>query len=215
MTTDDQDTGERDKEEEPTLLDTEEEEEADKVSSRVLGEGSEINATRDEEVVAKALSADAGSEADEEEDEIESARAELRESEDDEDEDEDPAEEDEPGDSESSVYYQRVIERIDGKPVSRMENLKTHLTGDIVLSVTDRKEGYHFTWKDEALKLTQWRDKAAKNPKCKIEITENDLEQILRGRLNPQVAMLSHKVNVSGDLSHAVYFFNLFSSGRR
>ena len=96
-----------------------------------------------------------------------------------------------------------------------MGHLRGHITGEIVLSITDRKEGYYFTWKDELLSVEPWSQKAPAEGSCVIELSEEHLEDILRGKLNPQVAMLSHKVHVAGEPSQAVYFFNLFQSSRR
>lgn len=44
-----------------------------------------------------------------------------------------------------------------------------------------------------------------------ISINKGDFDLILSGKLNPQIAMLSHKIVVEGNMHIAMYFFNLFS----
>ena len=46
---------------------------------------------------------------------------------------------------------------------------------------------------------------------CYISLNDRDVYRIYRGDLNPQIAMLSDKIEVGGKLSFAVYFFNLIA----
>jgi hypothetical protein len=50
---------------------------------------------------------------------------------------------------------------------------------------------------------------ASATPDCVIRINQTNLLKIAAGDLNPQVAMLSSKIKVSGRASLAIYFFNL------
>ncbi|MGA1191002.1 MAG: SCP2 sterol-binding domain-containing protein [Bdellovibrionota bacterium] len=167
----------------------------------------DIHATRDEAVVEQLTKAKAeGSREEEEDDEIDSALAELRESEsedDDEDEDED--------EGDDSRYFHKVIEGLNGKKSERFQKLQGLLNGAITLNVSDCSEGYTFSFRDNELSVEHWEKNPPNAGTCSIEVQERYLEQILRGRLNPQIAMLSHKVQVAGDAAQAVYFFNLFS----
>ena len=174
-----------------------------------ISDASDIHATRDEAVVEQLTRAKAeGSLEEEEDEEIDSALAELRASDTDEDEDEDE-EEDETSDD--ARYFRRVIDKLNGKKSDQFKRLQNLLKGKIILNVLDCEEGYLFSFEREKLSVQHWEKTPPSNASCTIELTERHLEQILRGRLNPQIAMLSHKVHVSGESSQAVYFFNLFS----
>ncbi len=172
-----------------------------------IAETSDIHATRDEALVEQLTKAKAeGSREEEEDDEIDSALAELRESEsEDEDDDEDEESEDD------SRYFHKVIEGLNGKKSERFQKLQGLLKGSITLNVSDCAEGYTFSFRDNELSVEHWEKSPPNAGTCSIEVQERYLEQILRGRLNPQIAMLSHKVQVAGEASQAVYFFNLFS----
>lgn len=172
-----------------------------------IAETGDIHATRDEALVEQLTKAKAeGSREEEEDDEIDSALAELRESEsedDDEDEDEDT--------EDDSRYFHKVIESLNGKKSERFQKLQGLLKGSITLNVSDCAEGYTFSFRDKELSVQHWEKNPPNAGTCSIEVQERYLEQILRGRLNPQIAMLSHKVQVTGEAAQAVYFFNLFS----
>jgi putative sterol carrier protein len=45
---------------------------------------------------------------------------------------------------------------------------------------------------------------------CTIRIKRYDIEELIVGELNPQIAMLSHKIQITGSMNMAMYFFNLF-----
>ena len=89
------------------------------------------------------------------------------------------------------------------------ERLRSQLTGKILISVTDKKESYLFDWSGDKLKIEKGGDE--KKAECKISISEVNLLRISRDELNPQVAMLSEKINVEGTASLALYFFNLIT----
>ena len=172
-----------------------------------IGETGDIHATRDEALVEQLTKAKAeGSREEEEDDEIDSALAELRESE---AEDENEDEDEDSGDD--SRYFHKVIEGLNGKNSERFQKLQSLLKGSITLNVSDCSEGYTFSFRDNELIVEHWEKNPPNTGTCSIDVQERYLEQILRGRLNPQIAMLSHKVQVAGEASQAVYFFNLFS----
>lgn len=172
-----------------------------------IAETGDIHATRDEALVERLTKAKAeGSREEEEDDEIDSALAELRESEsEEEDEDEDEDSEDD------SRYFHKIIEGLNGKKSERFQKLQGLLKGSITLHVSDCSEGYTFSFRDNELSVEHWEKNPPNTGTCSIEVQERYLEQILRGRLNPQIAMLSHKVHVAGEAAQAVYFFNIFS----
>lgn len=87
-------------------------------------------------------------------------------------------------------------------------NLKSHLSGKIEFEIKPSGVRYTVDWSGEELKSSEGSvDEAA----CTIKISEADLMRIVSGDLNPQVAMLSHRVFISGNPDHAVYAFNLIA----
>ncbi|MCI5065510.1 SCP2 sterol-binding domain-containing protein [bacterium] len=175
-----------------------------------------INASRDD-VVAETLAANdvtspGGEDQEGDEDEIVSARvrsqAKNLEEEDEEGEEEDDTASDDS--EEKREYYERVFQKAIGTKSSAVPHLKQHLSGDIVVALQGQKTGYLFRWEKEELSGERWEGSAPKKSSCALTLSQENLEEILRGKLNPQVAMLSHKVHVQGEMAHAVYFFNLF-----
>ena len=77
-----------------------------------------------------------------------------------------------------------------------------------MFEIEDRKEKYLFDWSAEGIKSS--RTEAAESD-CKITLSEDNLLRIAWGDLNPQLAMLSDKVKVTGQLSLAIYVFNLIA----
>lgn len=140
--------------------------------------------------------------------EIDSAREAMKEFEDDEEEEE---EEEASVPEEGQPEYEKLILKVQGLSSSNSENLRKQLTGKISLSVTDEKTGFSFNWGNEKLQVEKWTGTPPADVDCLVELSSSDLGLILRGKLNPQIAMLSHKVKVSGQFSQAVYLFNLFS----
>lgn len=103
------------------------------------------------------------------------------------------------------LLHTQVVRRADKSG----DKLRSHLAGVVNLQITDSCESYHFSWDAEQLKI---EDGVDQNADCSIELGSNDLFAIAKGDLNPQIAMLSHKVKLQGKMSIAVYFFNLFHS---
>lgn len=89
--------------------------------------------------------------------------------------------------------------------------LRENLTGTILVNVAPeaaQKGGakYLFDWSATA-PLSGPTE--VSNADCVMSLSEEVLLGIHTGALNPQVAMLSDKIQVSGKLSLAIYFFNL------
>lgn len=179
-------------------------------SSRVDPDQSTIDPSSTEEEEPIILTTDIDEDA-----EIESARESVMREQEESEEDDDEAEEEVEIENNAPVRFnERVIMSVAGSTGRQFDNLKTRLTGKIVVSITDDAEGYLFEWIDDKLSIEKWSGHRPDNFTTLVEIGAKDLEQILRGRLNPQVAMLSHKVHVQGEASQAVYLFNLFVSQR-
>lgn len=84
--------------------------------------------------------------------------------------------------------------------------LRAQLVGSIVIRFTNSGQRYLFDWTTDELKLGPTE---SENADCVISISEINLLKIASGELNPQIAMLSDKINVKGRLSLAIYWFNL------
>ena len=92
------------------------------------------------------------------------------------------------------------------------ERLRAQLTGSIVLDIKDKNQKFLFDWRaDKPIIEELSAPPAAGADECTIHLSQSDFLRIASGELNPQVAMLSHKVSVEGKLNLAVYFFNLVS----
>ncbi len=91
--------------------------------------------------------------------------------------------------------------------------LRELLMGTVVLRVLDRSRAFLFDPKGEGFPMQESSGPAAKTIKgdCVIDLTEMSLQRMWNGELNPQIAMLSDKVTISGKSELAVYFFNLIS----
>lgn len=103
------------------------------------------------------------------------------------------------------VISDKLIEGIVEKAKAASDKLKLELRGSVVLEIQDTKEAYCFDWSTKDFKFSKDTDKRD----CTISLSQRYLYQIAKGRLNPQIAMLSDKVAVTGKASLAVYFFNL------
>jgi hypothetical protein len=88
--------------------------------------------------------------------------------------------------------------------------LRQSLIGKIGVEVSGIKKNFLIDWTGDELVTSESDD--LDNVDCRIRISEDDLLEIARGKLNPQVAMLSHKIHVAGNLNFAMYFFNLFAT---
>lgn len=84
--------------------------------------------------------------------------------------------------------------------------LRAQLTGTILLELTRSGKKFLFDWNTDAFSLVPTEGAPAD---CIIRLREETLQRISLGELNPQIAMLSDKIEVSGRLSLAIYFFNL------
>ena len=83
------------------------------------------------------------------------------------------------------------------------DKLRTQLAGTIQMTLKDKGKKYFFDGRTGKFLET------ASTTDCQIELNSRHLEDISQGDLNPQIAMLTEKISVSGDVSLAVYFFNL------
>lgn len=86
------------------------------------------------------------------------------------------------------------------------ERLKLHLTAPIVFRITDSSDIYTLDWSGSEIKVSAGD---IEKPGCVILIKERHLMDIAAGTLNPQVAMLSDKIEIEGQMELAVYVFNL------
>lgn len=92
------------------------------------------------------------------------------------------------------------------------EKLHAALRGRVLVSLQDSGQNYLLDWSGDALLSAPLPDAANCQHDCRIGLKECDLLAVVNGELNPQIAMLSHKIDVSGRSDLAVYFFNLLAS---
>lgn len=86
------------------------------------------------------------------------------------------------------------------------EKLRSHLVGKIAIAVDGANENYLFEWQSGRATV---REEQTENVECSIRLSEQNLMRVVAGELNPQVAMLSGKIQVQGNAEAAIYFFNL------
>lgn len=84
--------------------------------------------------------------------------------------------------------------------------LRAQLTGSILIELTPSGKKFIFDWSGDNLTFGPCDGGQAD---CTIRLSGESLVRIAKGELNPQIAMLSDKLEVSGRLSLAIYFFNL------
>ena len=95
----------------------------------------------------------------------------------------------------------------------RESKLRVHLPAPVVIRISQSSESFTIDWSKEEIQVAKG---FCENPACTLELTEEHLLDIADGSLNPQVAMLSDKIQIVGDMEAAMYVFNLFAQrGRR
>jgi SCP-2 sterol transfer family len=95
--------------------------------------------------------------------------------------------------------------------------LTPHFVGGILLKFSDTQEQYRCEWGPDAMTVTRSESRregeehegVKSELECVLETKTLHLLRIAQGDLNPQLAMLSGKIKVSGKIEPAVYFFNL------
>ena len=105
----------------------------------------------------------------------------------------------------------KTIEEVAARAREATDKLKLELRGSVLLEIQDSETSYSFDWSAGSFKFSQEADSGD----CKISLSQRHLAQIARGRLNPQIAMLSDKIKVEGKTSLAVFFFNVVAPAPR
>ncbi len=107
----------------------------------------------------------------------------------------------------SSVADLLTIELLDRASVTD-DKLRSNLVGSVLFELNDNGEKYLFDWKGERPSCERSEEGSAE---CVINLSSQTLFRIFDGELNPQLAMLTDKIKVSGKASFAIYVFNLLS----
>lgn len=91
-------------------------------------------------------------------------------------------------------------------------NLSMHMAGKILVSLNDQKRSYVISVSGTSITSEEIKKGSGSTGSydCEILLSERDFLDLVNGGLNPQVAMLSERVQVAGRLDAAVYLFNLF-----
>ena len=127
-----------------------------------------------------------------------------------EDEEEEVEEETEEYKTPIDRLFFRTLQRNAAK---RESKLRKHLASPIEFRIKEPLAVYSLDWSKEELVVSAEHSEKAS---CSVELSQKDLFEIVEGQLNPQVAMLSEKIGIKGDMSMAMYAFNLFvRRGRR
>jgi putative sterol carrier protein len=86
--------------------------------------------------------------------------------------------------------------------------LRSNLIGTLKVRIEDTREEFYFDWSaDEFKQVTP----IPETSDCKICLSGRNFMRIVRGELNPQIALLSDKIKLEGRPSLAIYFFNLLA----
>jgi hypothetical protein len=132
----------------------------------------------------------------------------LRDAESDEDFDEDDLDEEDetaPFNEEGSTG-KLMLEILPDRARRAELKLRDRLKGSVGVWLRDTQESFLFDWSQDEPRCS--RD-SLDSCTCKITMGEKELDRISKGVLNPQIALLSHRVIVEGNHSMAIYFFNL------
>ena len=101
-----------------------------------------------------------------------------------------------------------ILGEVCNRSLQAGRRLKSQLTSVIELDLLDAGQTYTFDWQGADLKVEERR---SENAECRVSMVAADLVGIAAGEINPQIAMLSDKIRVSGKVGLAVYFFNLIA----
>lgn len=107
--------------------------------------------------------------------------------------------------------------------------LKPFLTARVVFEVSDSGDKYLFEWAEQGPKVSNLGKKASvkvNEDEMSVEdnslrvdtiicLSERSIMAIRSGDLNPQIGMLTDKIQVSGQISPAVYIFNVIAPRSR
>jgi len=112
------------------------------------------------------------------------------------------------------VALDEIAASISAAGKSMSPKLRELLTGTVALRIVDRQRAFVFDPQAPGFTLTEFSGAEARSAKadCQIDLTESSLQRMWNGELNPQIAMLSDKITVSGKADLSVYFFNLVSA---
>jgi putative sterol carrier protein len=99
-----------------------------------------------------------------------------------------------------------VMQELPARAASAHDLLRSKLRGKIQLKIKG-SGNYHLDWSGSEFLVKKSNSEADTT----IEMEERDLMKVISGGLNPQIGMLSDKIQVSGNPEIAVYFFNLIA----
>lgn len=107
-----------------------------------------------------------------------------------------------------------VIDYIPERVHSLPPRLHENLLGVIAVEVTENnpanlKFRRYIDWRGEKIVCSELYDGI---PDTTVTVSEYVLMEISRGNLNPQIALVSNRVRVSGKIGFGIYFFNLISA---
>lgn len=106
-----------------------------------------------------------------------------------------------------------ITEMLPEKAKYANQRLKASLAGTTCIKVKNSDERYLLTWKEGNLIVEQKQkgEVELSSLDCEISATEATYLKIINGELNPQIAMLTDKIEIIGTFSIPIYIFNLFT----
>jgi len=108
--------------------------------------------------------------------------------------------------SRSETSRDILIDRLLERASRAHPTLREQLTGSILISIDQGRERYLIDWASDRIKASETKQDSAD---CTVRLQSSDLVLIAQGNLNPQIAMLSEKIQIEGNVNLAMYFFNL------
>lgn len=134
-------------------------------------------------------------------DEISEIRKEIAEAQEDDVEPEGTEDENQEGDWLQEFFQNTFITNFK----RRRKYIEKYINGIFSFEVSDKKVKYIYDFTQQEPLI-----KDGSNIDVKIKTNEDTARALIRGRLNPQMALLSGAVSISGDIHKGIYFFNNF-----
>lgn len=95
--------------------------------------------------------------------------------------------------------------------VNAPDRLMNQMAGSILLQLAGDGSYLVNGMSREIRALEGGAEPALENYDCSVQLSARDFLMIANGKVNPQIAMLSEKVKISGKVPLAVYLFNLIA----
>ncbi|RMD83698.1 MAG: hypothetical protein D6808_08255 [Candidatus Dadabacteria bacterium] len=109
-------------------------------------------------------------------------------------------------DTADAVILEEAIHRTE----RASDHLRSKLRGRLKITVSDTGE-YIFDWSENRAHAYKLDGNDSPEVDASITLSEETLVRIAEGSLNPQICLLSEKINIEGSPELPIYFFNLIT----